>query len=103
VDLSRRRWAARNCVGRRSKVFEWIFAPLAERCHSRSDGASLALLGRAVRDIPVGTAYAAWTGIGAVGTAILGMTLFGESRELGRFLCIALIVLGVVGLKFIGE
>jgi quaternary ammonium compound-resistance protein SugE len=65
--------------------------------------ASFALLGRAVRDIPVGTAYAAWTGIGAVGTAIVGMLLFGESREVGRILCILLIVAGVAGLKFLGK
>lgn len=65
--------------------------------------ASFLLLGRAVRSIPVGTAYAAWTGIGAVGTAIVGMCFFEEPREVGRLLCILLIVLGVVGLKFLGD
>src|SRR3954467_6963033 len=59
---------------------------------------SFVLLGRAVRGIPIGTAYAAWTGIGAVGTAMIGIFVFEESRELGRLLCILLIVLGVIGL-----
>lgn len=65
--------------------------------------ASFILLGRAVRSIPLGTAYAAWTGIGAVGTAIVGIIFFAESRELGRLLCILLIVSGVVGLKFLSD
>jgi quaternary ammonium compound-resistance protein SugE len=65
--------------------------------------ASFLLLGRAVRSIPLGTAYAAWTGIGAVGTAIVGIVFFGESRELTRVLCILLIVTGVIGLKYVGE
>ncbi len=61
---------------------------------------SFRLLALALKTIPVGTAYAVWTGIGAAGTAILGMILFGESREVLRLLCIALIIAGVVGLKF---
>lgn len=61
---------------------------------------SFAFLGLALKSIPVGTGYAVWTGIGAAGTAILGMILFGESREVPRLLCIGLIVAGVVGLKF---
>ncbi|HEY6556799.1 MAG TPA: quaternary ammonium compound efflux SMR transporter SugE [Polyangiaceae bacterium] len=60
---------------------------------------SLGLLARAVRTLPIGTAYAVWTGIGAVGAAALGMLLFGESREPVRLGCIALIALGIVGLK----
>lgn len=60
------------------------------------------LLSQAMRTIPLGTAYAAWTGIGAVGTVILGMVLFGESRDLARIACIVLIVAGVVGLKVLG-
>jgi quaternary ammonium compound-resistance protein SugE len=62
---------------------------------------SLGLLGLALRTLPVGTAYAVWTGIGAVGTAILGMILFGESTAAARLLCIALIVAGIVGLKLV--
>jgi quaternary ammonium compound-resistance protein SugE len=64
-------------------------------------GASVWLLAIALRTIPVGTGYAVWTGIGAVGTAILGMVLFQESREVARLLCIALIVAGIVGLKLV--
>jgi quaternary ammonium compound-resistance protein SugE len=59
-------------------------------------------LALAMREIPLGTAYAVWTGIGAVGTVILGMVLFGESRDLARLACIALILAGVVGLKWLG-
>ena len=57
------------------------------------------LLASALRTLPVGTAYAVWTGIGAVGTAILGIALFGESREVLRLLSILLIVAGIAGLK----
>ena len=57
------------------------------------------LLAAALRTLPVGTGYAVWTGIGAVGTAILGIVLFGESREVMRLLAIGLIVAGIAGLK----
>jgi quaternary ammonium compound-resistance protein SugE len=60
------------------------------------------LLGLALRQLPVGTAYAVWTGIGAVGAAILGIVLFSESLSVMRIGCIALIVFGIVGLKFLG-
>lgn len=60
---------------------------------------SLWLLTQALRTIPVGTAYAVWTGIGAVGVATLGVMLFSESASPARLGCIALIVAGVVGLK----
>lgn len=61
---------------------------------------SLALLALAVRTIPVGTGYAVWTGIGAVGAAGLGVLLFGEPFTVWRAGCLALIVAGVAGLKF---
>ena len=61
--------------------------------------ASFYFLSRALDSLPVGTAYAVWTGIGAVGTALLGMVLFGEPRSALRLSCIALIVAGMVGLK----
>lgn len=61
---------------------------------------SLWLLSIAMKTIPVGTAYAVWTGIGAVGVALLGMLLFAESREVLRILCLLLIITGIVGLKF---
>ncbi|MFN3872964.1 MAG: quaternary ammonium compound efflux SMR transporter SugE [Ignavibacterium sp.] len=60
---------------------------------------SMGLLAYAVKQIPVGTAYAVWTGIGAVGTAIFGMILFNESKEFVRIFFIFLIVVGIVGLK----
>jgi quaternary ammonium compound-resistance protein SugE len=60
---------------------------------------SMGLLGYSLKSLPVGTAYAVWTGIGAVGTAILGIILFGESKELMRIICILLIVTGIIGLK----
>jgi quaternary ammonium compound-resistance protein SugE len=62
---------------------------------------SFYLLALAMREIPLGTAYAVWTGIGAIGTVILGMILFGESRDLARLACIALILAGVIGLKWL--
>ncbi len=60
---------------------------------------SFQLLSLAMKSIPVGTAYAVWTGIGAAGVALLGMFLFGESRDLMRIVCLLLIVSGVLGLK----
>ncbi len=60
---------------------------------------SMGLLAYAVKHLPIGTAYAIWTGIGAVGTAILGIVLFNESKELIRIFFIFLIVVGIVGLK----
>ena len=61
--------------------------------------ASLALLGLSVRTLPLGTAYAIWTGIGTVGTAILGVVLFKEPATAMRLVCIVLIMAGIVGLK----
>jgi quaternary ammonium compound-resistance protein SugE len=60
------------------------------------------LLGLALRQLPVGTAYAVWTGIGAVGATILGIAIFGESLTFARIGCIALIVCGILGLKLLG-
>ncbi|HYP29921.1 MAG TPA: quaternary ammonium compound efflux SMR transporter SugE [Blastocatellia bacterium] len=61
--------------------------------------ASFFFLSIALRTLPIGTAYAVWTGIGAVGTATIGLIFFGESREVLRILCILLIVAGIIGLK----
>ncbi len=61
--------------------------------------ASFWCLAQAVRGLPLGTSYAIWTGIGAVGTAVLGMILFKEPASVARLLCIVLIVAGIVGLK----
>ena len=64
-------------------------------------GLSIWLLALAMRTIPVGTAYAVWTGIGAVGVALLGIVLFGESREVLRIVCLFLIIAGIIGLKVV--
>ncbi|WP_018229775.1 quaternary ammonium compound efflux SMR transporter SugE [Methyloversatilis universalis] len=60
---------------------------------------SVVLLGVAMRNLPVGTAYAVWTGIGAVGTVILGIVLFSEPANAARLACVGLIVAGILGLK----
>ncbi len=60
---------------------------------------SLGLLGMAMKELPLGTAYAIWTGVGAVGTVIAGIILFGESMALIRLVSVALIVTGLIGLK----
>jgi quaternary ammonium compound-resistance protein SugE len=62
---------------------------------------SVALLGMAVRHLPLGTAYAVWTGIGTVGTALVGMVVLGEPAGAVRLACIGLIVAGIVGLKLL--
>ena len=60
-------------------------------------------LAQGTKTLPIGTAYGVWTGIGAIGTAVLGMILFQESKELIRIFCILLIVSGVVGLKLVSN
>ena len=60
---------------------------------------SLGLLGLAMKELPLGTAYAIWTGVGAVGTVIAGIILFGESMALFRLASVALIIAGLIGLK----
>jgi quaternary ammonium compound-resistance protein SugE len=65
--------------------------------------ASMVLLALAARGLPIGTAYAVWTGIGAAGTAVAGIFLFNESASPARLACLALIVGGVIGLKVLGK
>lgn len=62
---------------------------------------SIVLLSLALRTLPVGTAYAVWTGIGAVGTAVVGMVALGEPAEVLRLMCIGLIIAGVIGLRLV--
>jgi quaternary ammonium compound-resistance protein SugE len=64
---------------------------------------SMGLLGVAARYLPLGTAYAVWTGIGAVGTVVLGIALFGESAAFTRLVCVGLIIAGIIGLKFLSH
>lgn len=63
---------------------------------------SMGLLGVAVRTLPIGTAYAVWTGIGTIGTALIGIVVLGESASLPRVACLCLIVGGILGLKLVG-
>ncbi len=65
--------------------------------------ASVFLLSVSMKSLPVGTAYAVWTGIGTIGTVILGIALFHESASPARLICVSLILCGIVGLKFIPE
>jgi quaternary ammonium compound-resistance protein SugE len=62
---------------------------------------SIALLGLAVRTLPIGTAYAIWTGIGAVGTVITGIVLLNEAVSAPRLICVCLIIVGIIGLKLV--
>ena len=64
---------------------------------------SFGLLSYALKTLPVGTTYAVWTGIGAAGTALLGMLLFGESRDAVRLVCIGLIIAGILGLRLVEQ
>lgn len=75
--------------------------PLAGAIISMIASGTLLLI--AQRTIPVGTAYAVWTGIGAVGTFVLGILLLGELATVGRVLCVSLIVAGIVGLKIVSH
>jgi quaternary ammonium compound-resistance protein SugE len=83
------------------KYTEGFSRPLPSAITLAAMAVSISLLAWSLKTLPVGTAYAAWTGIGAVGTTLLGMILFDESREVARWLCIGLIVAGIVGLKLV--
>jgi quaternary ammonium compound-resistance protein SugE len=83
------------------KYTEGFTRPLASVLTLAAMAGSIVLLGLALKTLPIGTAYAVWTGIGAVGTAILGIALFGEPATLARLACIGLIVAGILGLKLV--
>ncbi|MCG3155561.1 MAG: Quaternary ammonium compound-resistance protein SugE [bacterium] len=85
------------------KYTEGFTRPLPSALTVLAMAASFFLLAQALKTIPVGTGYAVWTGVGAAGTAILGMILFNESRELLRLLCLALILAGIAGLKLLAS
>ena len=82
------------------KYTEGFTRPLASTITVVAMAASMWCLALALKEIPIGTGYAIWVGIGAVGTAILGIVLFGESAAWPRLLCVGLILAGIVGLKF---
>lgn len=81
------------------KYTEGFIKPLPSVLTLAAMTASVILLGVAMKTLPVGTSYAVWVGVGAVGTAILGMVLFNEPANLGRIASLGLIVAGIVGLK----
>ncbi|NWG32542.1 MAG: quaternary ammonium compound efflux SMR transporter SugE [Rhodocyclaceae bacterium] len=81
------------------KYTEGFTRPLPSLLTLAAMVASVVLLGVAMKSLPVGTAYAVWVGVGAVGTAILGIALFAEPATVGRLVSLALIVAGIVGLK----
>ena len=81
------------------KLSDGFSKPMIATLTVSAMGLSVWLLAIAMKTIPVGTAYAVWTGIGAVGVAIVGMVLFEESKEVIRLLCLVLIVAGILGLK----
>jgi quaternary ammonium compound-resistance protein SugE len=83
------------------KFTEGFTRPMPTALTVASMAVSLFLLGLALKTLPLGTAYAIWTGIGTVGTVILGIALFGESTQALRLACIGLIVAGIVGLKLV--
>ncbi|HWR54065.1 MAG TPA: quaternary ammonium compound efflux SMR transporter SugE [Bryobacteraceae bacterium] len=85
------------------KYTEGFTRPLPTILTLVSMAISMGLLGVAVRYLPLGTAYAVWTGIGAAGTVALGIVLFGESAEPARIVCVALILTGIAGLKLMGN
>ncbi|WP_295915240.1 multidrug efflux SMR transporter [uncultured Xanthomonas sp.] len=85
------------------KYSEGFTRPLPTVATLVGAGLSLWLLTQALKHIPLGTAYAIWTGIGALGTAVLGIALFGDSASPARLACIGLIVVGVIGLKLVGH
>jgi quaternary ammonium compound-resistance protein SugE len=83
------------------KYTEGFARPLPTFLTVASMVASVALLGLSLKALPLGTAYAIWTGIGTLGTAVLGIILFGESAGATRLTCIGLIVAGIAGLKLV--
>ena len=82
------------------KYTEGFTKPVASTVTLAAMAGSVVLLGLAMKSLPVGTSYAVWVGVGAVGTAVLGMVLFAEPVTVGRIVSLALIVAGIVGLKF---
>ena len=83
------------------KYTEGFTRPIPSAWTLAAMAASVILLAWSLKTLPVGTAYAVWTGVGAVGTAILGMVLFNESPEVARQVCIGQIVAGILGLKLV--
>ena len=101
MDLSFDCRIARNRLGHRPEIYRRLFAAVAVVWTIAAMIFSLAFLGLALKALPVGTAYAVWTGIGAIGTVMLGIYLFNEPATVARLACIGLILAGIVGLKLV--
>jgi len=102
MDISRYRWPARGCLGCRYEYSEGFTRLAPSIVTIVAAGFSFWLLAIAVKILPVGTAYAVWTGIGAVGAAVLGMFLFKEPATAARIVCIVLVIAGIAGLYLLG-
>ena len=99
LDYSCYRRSARSGLGNWSEVHPRIYPPDTQRDYRYRHDCEYCAALWAMRSLPVGTAYAVWTGIGAVGAAITGILLLGESASLARIASLALIVCGIIGLK----
>ena len=99
ISIPRR--SVRDRLGHWTEIHRGLLPPGADVLTVAAMVASIVLLGIALKTLPVGTAYAVWTGIGAVGTAALGIYLFGEPATAARLASIGLIVAGIVGLKIV--
>jgi multidrug transporter EmrE-like cation transporter len=84
------------------EIYRGLHASRSFHSHDRLHGFQHGLLGLALKVLPVGTAYAVWTGVGSIGTALLGIYLFQEPATVARLICIGLIVAGIGGLKVVG-
>lgn len=102
-------WLTLICAGLMEVVGVWNLKRVAEGNVKAilfaffTMGASLLLLSVALKEIPMGTGYAIWTGIGTVGTAIVGIILFKDSKDPKRLACIALVLLSTIALKFVSK
>ena len=90
-------------MGGRHEILGWLQPPVAECPDHRRDADQLWAVVLRAETLPVGTTYAVWTGIGAAGTALMGMLLFGESRDAARLMCIGLIIAGILGLRLVEQ
>src|SRR5262245_28122236 len=93
----------RDRLGGRPQVHQRLHPLLAVRGHRRFMIVSMALLGLSVRTLPIGTAYAVWTGIGAVGTFLLGIVLFREPAQAARFVCVGLLAAVIIVMKVVAK
>jgi multidrug transporter EmrE-like cation transporter len=90
-------------LGDQFEIHRRFFKALGQSTNRYSDDRELLFLAQALKTIPLGTGYAVWTGIGASGTAILGIILFAESAALPRLACIGMILAGIIGLKLVSN